>query len=284
MQFKFQSKYAALTYPQCHADFDELYNFLLSLPNVQTVLLGREQHQDGNPHYHAALKYSRKPCIRDQRHWDFNQYHPNIQKPRDWTAWQEYCKKDGSFKTNQDSIQEEGEIYTLAKTLTEQQFFETCLKTKVPFQYAKHAWDLAHRMDRPTIPIEFEPVGTIDARLHFIQSDARRSTIIIGPSGIGKTTYAKMKSLKPSLFVTHIDDLKFMQKDIKSIIFDDMTFKHLPLQAQIHLVDRDEDRSIHVRYGTVQIPKGIQKWFTCNEEPFEEHDAINRRINKINLY
>ena len=196
----------------------------------------------------------------------------------------EQSQKDGNFKSNTTNDPEETEIYSLAKTLNEQQFFETCLKTKIPFQYAKHAWDIAHRMDAPTIPIEFEPVGTIDPRLQFITTNSRKSTIIIGPSGIGKTTYAKLKSMKPSLFVTHIDDLKFMQKDIKPIIFDDMTFKHLPLQAQIHLVDRDEDRSIHVRYGTVQIPAGIEKWFTCNEEPFLDHDAITRRVQKINLY
>jgi len=136
----------------------------------------------------------------------------------------------------------------------------------------------------PPIPLAFEPVGTVDPRLNFIQPSTRKSTIIIGPSGIGKTTYAKMKAKKPSLFVTHIDDLKFMNASIKSIIFDDMTFKHLPLQSQIHLVDRDENRSIHVRYGTVQIPQGMEKWFTCNEQPFDEHDAIKRRVQEINLY
>lgn len=284
MTFKFQSKYAGLTYPQCNADFDQLFNFLTSMPNVQHVVLGQEHHQDGNTHYHAAIKYKKKPCIRDQRHWDFNNYHPNIIKPRVYKDWVAYCKKENNFKEHDPlSTEEETEVYSLAKTLNEQQFFETCLKTKIPFQYAKHAWDLARRMD-PPITVEFEPLGTIDPRLHFIQPSTRKSTIIIGPSGIGKTTYAKLKSKKPALFVTHLDDLKFMNAQIKSIIFDDMTFKHLPVQSQIHLVDMDENRSIHVRYGTVQIPAGTEKWFTCNEEPFNEHDAITRRVNQINLY
>lgn len=283
MPFKFQSKYLSLTYPQCNADFQQLFDHLIQLPNVQSVVLGRELHQDGNPHYHAAIKYRKRPCIRDNRHWDYNNYHPNIQATRNFEDWCNYCKKDGDFKEYGIEASEETEIYSLAKTLNEQQFFETCLKTKIPFQYAKHAWDLAHRMD-PPVTVQFEPMGTIDPRLHYIQPSNRKSTIIIGPSGIGKTTYAKLKCKKPALFITHLDDLKFLQKDIQSLIFDDMTFKHLPVQTQIHLVDRDENRSIHVRYGTVQIPAGIEKWFTCNEEPFAEHDAISRRIQQINLY
>jgi hypothetical protein len=107
--------------------------------------------------------------------------------------------------------------------------------------------------------------------------------VCLGSSGIGKTTWAKSYAKKPSLFVTHIDDLKkFRADEHKSLIFDDVSFYHYPIQSQIHLCDVENPRSIHVRYGTVSLPKGVQKIFTCNEEPLNvTHEAVARRIKLV---
>lgn len=103
--------------------------------------------------------------------------------------------------------------------------------------------------------------------------------MIVGPPNCGKTQYALAHFNKP-LFVTHIDDLKnFHYKVHDGIVFDDMDFKHLHRGAQIHLVDQDQSRSIHIRYGTARIPKRTKKIFTCNYECFKMSDeAISRRV------
>lgn len=120
-----------------------------------------------------------------------------------------------------------------------------------------------------------------------------RSIVILGPAGIGKTTYAIKNCLKPALLVSHMDTLsKFKIGYHKSIIFDDVDINHLPLTAQIHLVDREKPRCIHMRYTTALIPAGVQKIFTANEPiPAREdgniwpmnvrHGGINRRVYKI---
>lgn len=102
-----------------------------------------------------------------------------------------------------------------------------------------------------------------------------------GPSGVGKTSYLRSR-FPNALWVTHIDDLGTFDSAIHTdgIIFDDMSFTHLPRTAQIHLVDMDDDRSIHIRYGTATIPAGTQKFFTSNvREIFDLNDAaIARRV------
>ncbi len=106
-----------------------------------------------------------------------------------------------------------------------------------------------------------------------------RSLVLIGAAGIGKTEWAKSLFTNP-LFVTHMDDLKHFDGTWHGgIIFDDMSFEHLPRQAQIHLVDIDNPRSIHVRYGCAHIPAHVKKVFTTNVENIFTNDAaINRRV------
>lgn len=106
-------------------------------------------------------------------------------------------------------------------------------------------------------------------------------TIFWGESGVGKTCFAKAL-LPNALMVSHIDDLRLFQKDEHDgIIFDDMDFGHIPRTAQIHLVDSDDDRSIHCRYDCAVIPAGTKKIFTTNNfegRIFLDDPAINRRI------
>lgn len=89
--------------------------------------------------------------------------------------------------------------------------------------------------------------------------------ILWGPPGIGKTSFAKAHFQNP-LVVSHTDDLLEFTPDHDGIIFDDMSFKHLPRSAQIHITDTDEDRSIHCRYRCAMIPAGTKKIFCTNED------------------
>ncbi len=113
-----------------------------------------------------------------------------------------------------------------------------------------------------------------------------RSYLIYGASGIGKTTYVLSRFPK-ALMVTHIDDLKaFGSGEYDTIVFDDMSFTHLPDRAQLSLVDTGFDRSIHVRYGTVFIPAGTPKIFLHNRknEIFNlSLPEIRRRVHIVRM-
>lgn len=105
-----------------------------------------------------------------------------------------------------------------------------------------------------------------------------------GESGIGKTAFARAHFKSP-LMVNHLDDLRKFDTDFHDgLVFDDMSFNHLPVNFQIQLLDSEYDRSIHLRNVNVTIPAMTKKIFTCNpgREPFtDSDDAIMRRQNPI---
>ena len=80
------------------------------------------------------------------------------------------------------------------------------------------------------------------------------SWVLWGASQIGKTQFA-LAHFKNPLLVSHIDELKhFSAGTHDGIVFDDMSFTHTPRTAQIHLVDQNNSRAIHIRYGLGMIP------------------------------
>lgn len=274
-----------LTYPQCPIERDTLWDFL-HRKGITWAIIARELHQDGNPHLHAVIDWGRKKDIRSQSFFDFQGYHPNIQSCTNRIASITYCKKDGDFTEygHNGSEEEQEDLVALASQSTEPSFFGRCLANKIPYAYAKKFWDMAH-VDRGAV-VETgnsPPPNRICPTLQFhILPNQPASLILVGPTGCGKTSWALKRAVKPALVVSHIDDLrKFDSNFHKTIIFDDMKFTHMPLQAQIHLVDQDISRSIHCRYGTATIPANTWKIFTCNQFPFNRDPAVLRRLTII---
>lgn len=118
-----------------------------------------------------------------------------------------------------------------------------------------------------------------------------KPTLLCGSSNTGKTQFALAHFVNP-LMVSHPDRLKLLSPDHDGIVFDDMSFKHWPVEAVIHLLDSECDREIHIRYGTVTIPAGTKKIFTHNtSNPFynpettdvEQIAAIERRYETVNI-
>lgn len=115
--------------------------------------------------------------------------------------------------------------------------------------------------------------------------DQVKSVILWGVPGTGKTT-TSLKLFPRALLVTHMDDLLQFDPSVHTaLIFDDMDFKHFPRTAQIHLLDRFFQRSIHCRYRAATIPPKVVKIFTTNEHAGQIFDfsdaAIARRATVI---
>lgn len=93
MAFRANSACFFLTYPQCFSEPKTLGQHLETLSPTTFVLVGREVHQDGNPHLHAMVIYTEKKNIRRADFFDHAGYHPNIVSPRDREATITYIKK-----------------------------------------------------------------------------------------------------------------------------------------------------------------------------------------------
>lgn len=214
----------------------------------------------------------------------------HIEIARDPQRAIEYCTKEdtrisGPIEHGERPILRGQGILSIARGLSREKFLDHCISTRIPKGYYDEALRLIGDESITIREVDASVLQRIASQLKYftLPEEGHKSLIIRGKSGCGKTTWAKYHAPKPALFVTHMDDLRKLTTEHKSIIFDDMDFKHFPRTAQIHLVDRFDARSIHVRYGTATIPAGIVKIFTCNEYPFTEDEAIKRRVFYLNL-
>jgi len=272
-----------LTYPQSEFQHENVHAFLNSIKPVVWARVATELHEDGNPHCHVAVRFGARIKTRsNHRIFDMDGRHPNIQVTRRIKNVLEYVSKGGNF-TDFGKVPGEQNtldaVYELSRGDDREAFDRAALANRLSYQWACHIWNMGHASDALTISAPGEGSECLQLLAMPIPD---KTVVVIGPSGCGKTTWAKRVCNKPGLFVTHIDDLKsFDAAKHKSIVFDDMDFQHWPRTAQIHIVDRDDVRSINVKHGKVTLPARLQKIFTANTMPFTTDAAIERRINKI---
>lgn len=288
--FKFDSGYVFLTYPHSAFEHGDLQQFINSVCTTEWLRIATENHLDGDTHLHVVGKFVRRFVSRNERVFDYQGRHPNIQSVRNVHKAIAYVAKDGQF-TDYGELPAGGakrsseEALGLAGDPDEAKYLRACLEARVPFQYAKRFRELAFTDSTGTIDALYEALLSWECpRLQQETLPENSCAVVVGPSGCGKSSWAKRVAPKPALWVSHIDTLRgFRAGYHKSIIFDDMSFAHMPVQAQIHLVDWIDQRQIHCRYGCATIPAKTTKIFTCNEFPFAPHPAVMRRITSINV-
>lgn len=287
--FRVQATHLSLTWPQASFDLNAGLEYLRAVEvgskRVVEAIICSETHQDGSLHRHAYVKFNGRIDLRDPRKFDIEGRHANVQRTTNIPAWKNYIREDGEFLewTNNETVSDN--LFAWARDLPMEEYFERARRANIQFGYTRYAWDTAQsELSHITYNEDPNPFLNIPMTqpLETFNFELNRTNVIVGPSGCGKTVLSLRKMTKPLLFVTHIDQLKLFSAALhRSILFDDMCFSHLPLQAQIHLVDRALPRSIHRRYGTTLIPAGIQITITCNEIPFTYHEAIARRCNRL---
>lgn len=207
----------------------------------------------------------------------------------------EYCKKDKKY-VECGSLPEFGkkrkqdEVATSALSAPTVSEGMTILAKELPFEYLKHGESMERNLKKRKVEPyrELYPLQSFSmAKIQF----GKKATLIWGPSGTGKTCFA-LAHFKNPLVVSHIDKLKQLSPDHDGIVFDDMSFKHWPIESVIHLLDYEITRDINVRYGTVNIPAKITKVFTHNtSNPFYDEanvddaqkEAIERRLSRVHV-
>lgn len=94
-KFQLRAKNVSLTYPQCPLDKELVSKRFRDLcgDNLIGSITVRELHADGNAHLHAYLRFHNTFSTRDERYFDIDDYHPNVQPTRNWKNWVAYCLK-----------------------------------------------------------------------------------------------------------------------------------------------------------------------------------------------
>lgn len=286
--FRVQATSFSLTWPQSSFDINECLNFLRSTTigqaSVVEVIVCSETHESGDLHRHGYVRFNRRIDLRDPNKFDFEGRHANVQRTTNIPAWKNYIREDGVF-VEWAADPQNNNLFEWARTLSIEEYWEKARLANIGYGYARNAWDTVSS-ELNAITMDSDPNPDLNIMLpqdlDTFEFSTQLTNIIVGPTGCGKTFMSLRRMTKPLLFVTHVDQLKHFCPSLhRSILFDDMAFNHLPLQAQIHLCDRTLPRSIHRRYGTTLIPPGIQITITCNERPVAWDPPINRRINYL---
>lgn len=98
MTFRFQARYALLTYAQC-GDLDAwAVSDHLSELGAECIV-ARESHSDGGFHLHCFVDFGKKYRSRNVKIFDVQGFHPNIEpsKGRPWVGY-DYAIKDGEVE------------------------------------------------------------------------------------------------------------------------------------------------------------------------------------------
>jgi len=282
--FRLNSQTLFLTYPKCKLQPEEALERLEKIVKLEVYLIAQEQHMDGTMHLHAYLRLDHKMNIKDERKFDLKKdgenYHPNIQSARSPKAVIKYVCKDGKYVTNmsQATIDEAirnnvkvGDLYKEAMEKAKESFEEGM---KV-LEHSKTYRDLAvhgeaiERNMRARKKQKTEPKYTLEQFKVNFEWERTRTLVLWGPTNTGKTSLAKAL-LPNALFVRHIDALKeYKSGHYTGIVFDDMSFKHWPREAQIHLLDTENVSQINVKHSIAIIPEGTPRIITTNMMPAE---------------
>lgn len=158
-QFRFNSKSAFLTYPQCPLTSQQLLDYLRVTYTIREYLICQEDHQirddDANAgtHLHAYVVFDRKLDIARVDLFDIVHdgitYHPNIQRPRSKKAVTEYIQKDGNYITNI----EEKETWADAVKATNREDFFAIIERADPRSYVLYHDKLAAYADAKWAPV-----------------------------------------------------------------------------------------------------------------------------------
>lgn len=264
------------------------------------VIIAREPHEDGGTHFHAYVELGRGGFDRNlSESLYLDGKRPQVRPKRtnsEKKSAEEYCRKgtdwieDGYDEEEEDSGESPVNICDILEaSLSYTDYLQKCYAAGVPFGYAKAIRDAS--LSVGTIITGDDEglyaqgnINNLHLRALRFDDEDHRSLLLVGPSGIGKTTWAIKNAPKPALWVRHLDKLRFCGPDIRSIIFDDMDYKHRPRVDQINLVDTRMPAVVHIRNVTGDIPLGVHRIFTCNpgHEPFSlPDDAIERRVKIV---
>lgn len=265
----------------------------------QNIIIAREPHADEGYHYHAWVELRRggfEKTLNESAYLGGKrpQVRPKRTKAEACSA-QEYCRKgDDWIEDGFEETDSEGEgtcdIREILETSTSYvDYLQRCYAAGVPYGYAKAIRDASLSVgtiltgDSPEV-VEGGSIHNLRLQAMQFDPDEHRSLLLVGPSGIGKTTWALRNAPKPALWVRHLDKLRYCGPHIRSIIFDDLDYRHRPRIDQINLLDTRMPAVVHIRNVCGDIPMGVHRIFTCNpgHEPFSfPDDALERRCKIV---
>ena len=294
-RFELTSSTFFLTYSKAlNIDKDDIINTITEKANEKDVsvlgyIIAKEHHRDGTQHYHILFKYSEAIRIRTKAFFDCEGYHPSIERPRSEYDSFIYCiKEDDDFwcmgcysepppkvdkpsKTSQEDawhqiLQESSDTNTfLNKVLEKDPRSYFLYLPQLRANAEEHFKDSAKEAYKPRftnfrVP---EPLANY-LELEFNKIDRPKTLVLVGPSRIGKTAWAR--SLGHHMYFNHMFNLDDWDDTATYMVLDDIEFEFIPArkalffgQEQFVMTDKYRKKKT-VRWGKPVL-------YLCNNEP-----------------
>lgn len=248
-RFRFNAIKVFLTYPHSSFDLQRLHQELHSRYPIAKYIYCLEEHENGEPHVHAALWFVRKINTTDQRCFDFEDRHPNIGRVRCWSAAVRYCRKDGNIFTNlsedqRSSRTEANDVYSQALAAPTREDAYTIIQEGAARDWVLYNGAIRNSIENhfaPAIPPYDSAFSPSDFRnvpedafqwaFHYISRPRRtisrpKSLLLVGKSRIGKTAWAR--SLGPHIYINGYYSLDEMMREGDYIVCDDIPWEKFP--------------------------------------------------------
>jgi len=100
MPFRFHAKNLFVTYPQADGLTKERLQHFYEELGCSSYTISRELHQTGDVHFHGLIQWATPFDTRDERRFDVDGRHPNIQRCRKVRDVWRYVTKDGDYISN----------------------------------------------------------------------------------------------------------------------------------------------------------------------------------------
>lgn len=203
-------------------------------------MVGAETHGDGGRHIHAFAEWDTKYHTRDNRKFDIDGQHPNIQPVRSRKHVVDYVQKEGDYCGSVDTDGYCGRYADLVEATNRDEFWNL-VRTKYPRDYVLALDKLQAFCEHRFGHRAEEYVGRFsrfrendslkgwrDSELG--STDRPKALWITGPSRLGKTEWAR--SLGRHMYFNGAFDLGIWDDEADYIIFDDMDWKWFPYKKQ----------------------------------------------------
>lgn len=242
MVFRVQSRYLFLTYPRCDAPKMRLLDALQRVLSLRMAwcIIAQECHQEEGFHLHCVIGFHKKFDCKNERLFDFDGFHPNIQSVRDLQQSIRYVQKEDTEPLVFGDLPKPKRSWQEVLSARDRASAEETIQQIAPRDYVLNHERIEYYLNKkfaPVIPPYVNSYNFTDIP-HALQvwseqrllPDRPKSLILWGPTRLGKTAWAR--SLGRHIYFNGLFMLDLLDSDAEYVIFDDFDWEHFKQYKQ----------------------------------------------------